>query len=138
MSKKNKSSSSCDFGTIVELPQEEFDQVFFQQVLIRNTNNVDVLRRQAELLSQNDLFAEALVLDQRLAQILPNDQTVHYNLACSLCLNGQVDGALAALQTAIELGYADFARIESDTDLELLRDEPDYLELMEKYGDIDF
>lgn len=137
MSKKNKTSNTHDFGAIVELKQEEFDQVFFHQVLRRNVNNVDVLRRQAELLSQNDLFAEALELDQRLAEILPNDPIVHYNLACSLCLNGQIAGALAALHAAVELGYSDFARIESDTDLEPLRDHPGYFEIMDKYGDID-
>ena len=138
MSNKNNVPGSCEFESLVELAQDEFDSVFFQHVLDRSANNVDVLRRQAELLSRGDRYAEALELDQRLARILPNDQVVQYNLACSLCLNSQVSAALAALQTAIELGYADFARIESDPDLDLLRDEPQYVELMEKYGDLNF
>ena len=138
MSEKNNVPGSCEFEFLVELPQDEFDTVFFQQVLDRSSENIDVLRRQAELLSRSDRFAEALELDQRLARILPNDQVVHYNLACSLCMNGQVGAALAALQTAIELGYADFARIESDPDLDLLRDEPEYLSLIDKYADLEF
>ncbi|MCA9213332.1 MAG: hypothetical protein KDB27_09725 [Planctomycetales bacterium] len=138
MSENNKVPGPCQFESLVELPQDEFDSVFFQRVLERSSNNIDVLRRQAELLSRTDRYAEALELDQRLARILPNDQVVHYNLACSLCLNGQVGSAIVALQTAIELGYSDFARIESDPDLDLLRDEPEYVALIDKYADLGF
>ena len=71
MSEKNNVPGSCEFETLVELLQEEFDSVFFQQVLARSEDNVDVLRRQAELLSRSDRYAEALELDQRLARITP-------------------------------------------------------------------
>ncbi len=138
MAKDNDIPGHCGFESLIELPQEDFDSMFFQQVLSRSCNNVDVLRRQAELLSRSDRYAEAMELDQRLARILPNDQVVHYNLACSLCLNGLVGPSLAALQTAIELGYSDFARIESDPDLDLLRDEPEFVALIEEHGKLDF
>ena len=53
-----------------------------------------------------------------------------YNLACAAARSGSKKRALEALEKAINLGFHDAAHISSDEDLESLRKDPRYLELM--------
>ena len=112
--------------------QEEFDRLFFQEIIRRGCDNPDVLRRQAELLSCSGDYATALDLDRTLAARYPEDRVVHYNLACSLSMTGHHGEALKALERAIELGYVDFAHIEADSDLDPVRDLPGFQELLRR------
>jgi hypothetical protein len=57
---------------------------------------------------------------------------VYYNLACSYALTGQKDEALGALREALELGYRDLEHIRQDQDLEILRGDRRYVELVEQ------
>jgi len=56
-----------------------------------------------------------------------------YNRACVLSLMGRHDRALAALESALLRGYDDFAHMESDRDLDNIRDLPRYKALVERY-----
>lgn len=106
----------------LDLSQDEFDRQFFGEILRHGKSNPDVLRRQAELLSRSGDHAAALELDRMLAERFPTEPVVFYNLACSLSMSGQQLAAVAALARAIDLGYSDFAHIESDPDLDPIRD----------------
>jgi tetratricopeptide (TPR) repeat protein len=55
---------------------------------------------------------------------------IYYNLACAYSLLGRRAEALASLGSAVELGFADREFIEQDSDLDGLRGEPGYVELM--------
>ena len=116
------------------LSQDEFDREFFEWILQRNDSHSDVLRRQAELLARHGDHQAALRLDRRLVELHPDDPIVQYNVACSLAMTGHVAEAISALEHAIELGYDDFAHIEADADLDLLRDEPSFQELLRRHG----
>jgi hypothetical protein len=48
---------------------------------------------------------------------------VHYNLACSLAILGEVGEALDALEEAVRLGYDDADFLQRDEDLANLREE---------------
>ncbi|MCD8482514.1 MAG: hypothetical protein LR015_07540 [Verrucomicrobia bacterium] len=50
----------------------------------------------------------------------PSNAVYHYNYACSLALLGEPEGAVNALQKAIELGYEDFGWMIKDPDLKSL------------------
>lgn len=113
-----------------ELTQDEFDREFFGQILLRGDGNSDVLRRQAELLSRFGDYNAALRLDLILADRFSGEPVVHYNLACSLSMTGQLANAVDSLAKAIELGYDDFGHIESDPDLDPLRDLPEFQNLI--------
>ena len=115
-----------------DLSQDDFDREFFDSILDRNNSNSDVLRRQAELLSRQGDHESALQLDRRLVQLHPNDPIVQYNVACSLAMTGQTQEAIEVLSRAIELGYRDFAHMEADADLDQLRDEPGFQELLRR------
>lgn len=118
----------------LETQQVDFEIDFFGRVLARSPDHVDVLRRQVELLASRGDYRTALVLDRRLVRLLPSCCIVRYNLACSLAMTDDIDAALQSLQTAIELGYRDVAHIESDSDLDPLRDHPGYVKLLSSLG----
>lgn len=115
-----------------ELTQDEFDREFFGQILLRGNTNSDVLRRQAELLSRCGDYTAALQLDQTLSARFPDEPVVHYNLACSLSMTGELARAVKSLARAIELGYDDFGHIEADSDLDPLRDLPSFQDLIRR------
>ena len=127
-------TSRADGGFRPNLTQDEFDREFFERVLQRDDSNSDVLRRQAELLARQGDHQAALRLDRRLVELHPNDPIIQYNVACSLAMTGRVSEAISALEHAIEVGYDDFAHLEADADLDLLRDEPSFQELLRRHG----
>lgn len=105
---------------------------------------VEVGRRPANLEAWVDLghlctrlgrHARALEVDREVVRRLPEDETAHYNLACSLALAGHVDEAFAALGRAVALGYADADHLESDDDLASLHDDPRFAALVERLRD---
>ena len=79
-------------------------------------------------------YRDGLEIDQRLVQLKPEDPTIHYNLACSYSLLKMADACLEAIKKAIRLGYCDFAFMEKDPDLQFIRKDPRYKELLSKHG----
>jgi hypothetical protein len=114
--------------------QLDFDIAFYDRILQRRPDYVDVLRCQGELLSRKGLHQLALVVDRRLAELLPEDYVVRYNLACSLAVSGYRHEAIAALRKALEQGYDDFDYMENDNDLDTLRDDPAFRALLREFG----
>jgi tetratricopeptide (TPR) repeat protein len=115
------------FGTLSQL---DFDIDFFERLLVRKPDAVEVLRVLAELVSKKGLTTRAVDLDGSLVELAPEDFLARYNFACSLALAGRADEAIDALSRAILLGYDDLDHMESDPDLESLRAHPDFLALL--------
>lgn len=111
----------------------DFAVEFYQSILDHAPNNVDVLRCQGELLARNGLIWQTLEIDRRLARLVPRDNVVHYNLACSLTLNGLLPEALQALRQALQLGYDDWDQIHADPDLHDLRKLDEFLILIQRF-----
>jgi len=112
------------------LSQLDFDIEFFERLLARNGDSVEVLRTLGELVSKKGDVERALELDRRLVERLPDDFLARYNLACSLALAGRPDEAIDSLSTAILLGYDDLEHLEADPDLDSLRGRPDFRALL--------
>ena len=85
-----------------EQSQLDFEIEFFQRVLSRQPDFVDVLRCQGQLLTRKGLHARALEVDQRLVELRPKDGVAHYNLACSLALGRRPAEAIAELEALKE------------------------------------
>ena len=69
-------------------------------------------------------------------KLLPEDPTWHFNLACSLAYFAKREGeAFDELEKAIDFGFRDRKRIESDTDLKRLAKSPRYEQLL-VYADL--
>lgn len=51
---------------------------------------------------------------------------IHYNYACYYSLTGQPKASMEKLQEAIRLGFTNYKQIETDPDLEKLRQSPEF------------
>jgi hypothetical protein len=73
------------------------------------------------------------VIDKRLVHLRPNDPLAHYNLACSFALLKRPDLSLKTLRRAVELGYRDFRYMREDRDLESIRRDPRFRQLLREF-----
>lgn len=112
------------------LNQLDFDIDFFEKLLVRNGESLEVLRLLAELVSKKGQVKRAVELDGKVVELLPNDFLARYNLACSLARAGRPDEAIDALSKAILLGYDDLAHMDVDPDLDSLRELPEFRALL--------
>jgi tetratricopeptide (TPR) repeat protein len=138
MSSKGKhSDDDCPSTSLSQPPvkpaeqnQLDFEIEFFARILEHHPEYVDVLRVQGNNLTLKGRYAEGLLIDRRLVQLRPNDALAHYNLACSYALLKKVDQALIALRQAIQLGYRDFRYMREDRDLDAVRHDPRFRQLL--------
>ncbi len=125
--RRDRRKSAPWFG---DLGQLDFDIDFYERLLARNTDSIEVLRILAELVSRKGDVRRAVELDRCLVDLMPDDFLARYNHACSLARAGRPDEAIDALSRAILLGYDDIGHMEADPDLESLHDHPDFQALL--------
>jgi Flp pilus assembly protein TadD len=113
--------------------QLDFELAFFASILERYPDYVDVLRAQNNNLTLKCRYADGLQVARRLVQIRPNDPLAHYNLACGYALLKRLDMALKTLRRAVELGYRDFRFMREDRDLDCIRHDPRFRQLLREY-----
>jgi len=106
---------------------------FFEGIVRTSPNYVEALMNLSTLYTRQGDHEKGLAVDRRLVELRPDDPIVHYNLACSLSLVTELDGALAELEKAIERGYCDYAYMIEDADLENVRGDRRFFELMAKF-----
>ena len=119
---------------LAERTQLDFELVFLAAVLEKVPDFADVLRAHAGNLIVKGLHKEGLLAEQKLAELRPGDPEVHYNLACRYALLKQPDMALTTLRRAVELGYRDFRFMTQDRDLDSVRKDPRFKQLIREYG----
>lgn len=117
-----------------DLDQADFEIDFYEHVLKHDPESVNVLRALGELLARKGQWSRSLEVEQRLIRLRPQDGIAHYNLACSLAMQGSASQAIDALSRAIDYGYRDFGHLEVDPDLESLRQLPAYRALLRQHG----
>jgi Flp pilus assembly protein TadD len=100
--------------------------------LARHPNNVEALTELGHVYTRQGRIAAGLAIDRRLAQVSPDDPNVHYNLACSLALSGDGEGALHSLSDAIERGYDDPEFMSQDEDLASVRADERFQALVQR------
>jgi len=110
----------------------EFLADFLARAARHRPDDVEVLAELATTLTRLGRHEEGLTLDRRLVELLPDDATVRYNLACSLALCHASAAALLELERAVELGYRDAEHLLADEDLSSLRLEPNFVALVER------
>ena len=76
---------------------------------------------------------EAFEWINRILSTSPDAEGIYYDKACLLALIGNKEEALKSIEKALELGYNYFAHIKKDNDLQILRQEPEFIALIEKY-----
>ncbi len=113
--------------------QLDFELEFFGRVLERYPDYVDVLRIQGNNLTLKGRYTEGLTIDKRLVLLRPNDPLAHYNLACSYALLHRHEQALKMLRKAVEMGYRDFRYMKEDRDLDSIRQDPRFRQLIREF-----
>ena len=113
--------------------QLDFELDFYTGILARCPVYIYVLRVQGNNLTLKGRYAEGLQIDKRLIHLRPNDPLAHYNLACSYALLKKPDQAIKILRRAIELGYRDFGYMSEDTDLDSIRHDPRFRQLLREF-----
>jgi tetratricopeptide (TPR) repeat protein len=118
-------------GGKIEAIHIEFQLGFLEDAHLRHPDNVEVLVDLGELYTRTGRYREGLEIDRRLVKVIPDNATVHYNLACSLALLGQNEGAIKALRKALRRGFNDFKHLKEDPDLAGMRGDPEFEALLE-------
>jgi hypothetical protein len=126
-------STSSQSTRLAEQHQLDFELDFFGGILERKADYVDVLRVMGNNLTLKGRYSQGLVIDRRLVQLRPTDPLAHYNLACSYALLSRPEHALRTLRLAIELGYRDFRYMREDHDLDSIRHDPRFRQLLREY-----
>ena len=126
-------STGSPLARLAEQSQIDYDLDFFGGILERDPDYVDVLRVMGTNLTLKGRYAQGLQIDKRLVQLRPNDPLAHYNLACSYSLLRRSDHALKTLRRAVELGYRDFRYMKEDRDLDSIRHDPRFRQLLREF-----
>lgn len=109
-----------------------FQIEFYEGILRDKPDFVEALVALGEIYTKKGLYVRGLKVDRRLAQLKPKNPIIHYNLACSFSLLGDIANAILALKRAIRLGYDDFVFMNSDPDLANLRGDRRFRDLLKK------
>lgn len=75
-----------------------------------------------------DLAASSLAID---AEVLPDNPRILYNLACAYALGGDKRRAVEALNKSVQKGFANVSSLESDHQLDSIRDEPGFKKIVD-------
>lgn len=89
------------------------------------------LRQRLVVAMRSDDDAQMERLCRKGVELLPEDPTWRYNLACSLARQNKANDALDALETAIDLGFRDPSHIAKDKDFAKIAASSRFLELVE-------
>ena len=111
----------------------DFEISFYEGILKRDPDLVDALIPLGDAYTKRGYHEKGLEVDLRLSRLRPKDPTVFYNLACSYSLLGQIGSALESLEKALALGYRDFRFLLSDPDMENLRKDSRFTQLLQKF-----
>ncbi len=99
----------------------DFQMAFYEAILKKMPHYVDVLIALGEIYTKKGFYEKGLKVDRTLSSLRPENPIVHYNLACSLSLVGDLTNSFKAIKRAVDLGYADFQYMAQDPDLTNLR-----------------
>ena len=100
-----------------------FETSILELLVEQNPANIDYLVALGQAYARLRRHQCGLAVDRTLVAQKPDEPTFRYNLACSLVLTGDLNGACGELLKAIEYGYRDFEHMLADDDLDALRND---------------
>lgn len=111
-----------------------FELGLFEAALEGDSRNLDVLVLLGDAYDRRGLVEKGLEVDMKLAQIRPEEASFHYRLACRHSVLGHIDPALQALTRAIQLGYNKLEHLRENPDLDNLKKDRRYEEILRSAG----
>ena len=111
-------------------PDPQFEIEFYEAILRRSPDYTEVIGLLGALYTRVGRITDGLKMDRKLVRLEPDNPTAHYNLACSLALCKMRPAAIQSLRKAVSLGYDDVDWMLQDPDLEILKTDPEFLNLL--------
>ena len=105
---------------------------FLEAVRKRVPGDWMVLEALGDLYTRIGRVEEGLEVDEELVHLRPHEAITWYNLGCSYALSGKTDKAFEALEKAVKLGYDDVEWLEKDEDLDPLRKDPRFRQIVSR------
>ncbi|MCM8831796.1 MAG: hypothetical protein NC918_06370 [Candidatus Omnitrophica bacterium] len=112
--------------------KKDLEILFYENLIKERPDFIQALISLGNAYTQRGFYQEGLEIDKKLVKLKPDDPIVHYNLACSLSLVGEIEESLKELKKAILLGYDEFDYILIDKDLENLCKSPLFKDFFSK------
>ncbi len=109
---------------------QDFEVSLYQKALQFEPENVDILVYLGDAFAKRGMINDGLEIDKRLVRVCPKEPNFFYNLACSHSLLNQIDLAIEALEKAIGLGYDNFEHLQQDADLDNVRNDRRFHQLL--------
>jgi serine/threonine protein kinase/thioredoxin-like negative regulator of GroEL len=106
--------------------------VLAEKHLQLNPNDARALYLGGAALADLGEIDKAIEWCERAIAIDPNDPSVLYNASCIYSLSGKIDQALEYFEGAIDSGFASKEWIETDRDLDPIRNQPRFKEILAK------
>jgi TolB-like protein len=103
---------------------------FFPGYLARHPDDARAHMFFATVLAASGAREEAKFEGSTALELSPGDALMQYNAACLYARLSEPALAVAALRQALESGHAEFEWIKRDPDLDSIREDPGYVELM--------
>jgi hypothetical protein len=74
------------------------------------------------------------LIEAALATSAPGNPDLLYDLACTRALSGDATASVRRLEEALDAGFRNWEHLEQDMDLDGIRTDPRYVELLRKHG----
>jgi len=123
-------------------PTEQLDEIgrrfeteMAEAAVRARPQDVEALHWLACVHAQCGRYLESLATDLEVVAREPDRADFRYDLACSYALLGRNDEALRELTKAVDLGFDDADHLREDTDLDGLRLDPRFAELLARLDD---
>jgi tetratricopeptide (TPR) repeat protein len=110
-----------------EKAKEDFEHILNIDTLVLGSS-----RRHYALYYLGDTV-DAIDWTKKILDFEPEEAGNYYDVACLFALMGNGQKSIEFLQRAFELGYRDIIHVKRDSDLDSIRELPEYKALIEKY-----
>ena len=98
----------------------------YKKALHHNKSFKEAIINLSTAYMKNSNFEEALETLQKGMVLDSKNPHIYYNYACYYSLTGKPEASLEKLKTAIQFGFNNFKQIETDPDLQKLRQSPEF------------
>lgn len=115
----------------VELRRFEEAIETFERVIELDSNGASGYTNLGYAYTRRGMFDEAFAQYKKAVSIDPKNAVAYYNMACAHSLRGEPAEGIKNLKKAVELGFSDVELIRSDPDLDGLRAEPGFNDLID-------
>jgi tetratricopeptide (TPR) repeat protein len=113
----------------------DFEISFYERLLEKKPDFIEALIVLGDSYSKKGWFEKGLEVDKKLVTLRPDDPVIHYNLACDYSLLKAPKLSFHSLEKALQLGYDDFEFMSEDPDLQFIREDKRFKELVGRYKD---